>query len=55
MIYQVDLHIPGTIRVDVGSPEEARQKVEAMDASELAPFLGWTVVDTVSEPPPREE
>ncbi len=55
MRYSVDLHIPGEIKIDAGSPEEARQKVEAMDASELAPFLGWTVVDTVVELPPGEE
>ncbi|MBA7559924.1 hypothetical protein ES708_01542 [subsurface metagenome] len=55
MIYKVDFHIPGEIPVGAGSPEEARQTVAAMDAQDLAPYLGWTVVDTVSELDPKEE
>lgn len=47
MIYKVDFHIPGTVKVGAGSPEEAKQKVEAMDAYELAPALESTVVDKV--------
>ena len=55
MLYKVDFHIPGEIPVGAGSPEEAEKLVAAMDAEDLAPYLGWTVVDTVSELPPEEE
>ncbi len=51
MIHRVTFHIPGEIDVDAGSPEEAEKMVGAMDASELAPALGSTVVDEVREPP----
>ena len=54
MIYRVNFHIPGEIKVDAGSPEEAEEQVAAMDASDLAPTLGSTVVDEVSKPPPGE-
>ena len=49
MIYEVTFHIPGTVKVGADSPEEAKQRVEAMDAYELAPALESTVVDKVRQ------
>lgn len=49
MVYEVNFHVPGTVRVGADSPEEAKQRVEAMDASELAPFLESTVVNEVRQ------
>ncbi len=51
MIYEVDFHIPGTVKVGADSSEEAKQRVEAMDAYGLSPALESTVVDKVSEQP----
>ena len=48
MIYSVDFHIPGTVKVGADSQEEAKQRVEAMDSEELAPALDSTVVDKVT-------
>lgn len=47
MIYEIDFHIPGTVKIGAGSPEEAKQRVEEMDAYELSPALESTVVDKV--------
>lgn len=55
MIYQVDFHIPSTVKIGAGSPEEAEEMVEAMDAAGLAPFLESTVVDNIRGLPPEEE
>ncbi|GAJ03553.1 unnamed protein product [marine sediment metagenome] len=54
MIYEVAFHIPGTVKINVDSPEEAKEMVEAMDAAGLAPFLESTVVDNIRGLPPEE-
>lgn len=54
MICEVAFHIPGMVKVGAGSPEDAKEMVEAMDASELAPFLESTVADRIRRLPPEE-